>query len=96
MTEQNNNQPRRQADEPLNPEQFGAPKNNGNTDYSTEFAADQAEMAAQAQGAPTNAEADKEVTGAPSEEKDARGGNHNPKGANQFTSGRVDDRGRKS
>jgi hypothetical protein len=25
-----------------------------------------------------------------------RGGNHNPKGANQYTSGRVDDRGRKS
>lgn len=29
------------------------------------------------------------------EQKDARGGNHNPKGANQYTSGRVDDRGRK-
>jgi hypothetical protein len=24
-----------------------------------------------------------------------RGGNHNPEGANQYTSGRVDDRGRK-
>jgi hypothetical protein len=29
------------------------------------------------------------------EQKDARGGNHNPEGANQYTSGRVDDRGRK-
>lgn len=27
--------------------------------------------------------------------KDARGGNHNPEGANQYTSGRHDDRGRK-
>lgn len=32
----------------------------------------------------------------PSEQKDARGGNHNPEGANQYTSGRVDDRGRKA
>jgi hypothetical protein len=31
----------------------------------------------------------------PKEEKDARGGNHNPTGANQYTSGRNDDRGRK-
>lgn len=29
------------------------------------------------------------------EKKDARGGNHNPEGANQYTSGRHDDRGRK-
>ena len=29
------------------------------------------------------------------EKKDARGGNHNPKGANQYTRGRVDDRGGK-
>jgi hypothetical protein len=29
------------------------------------------------------------------EQKDARGGNHNPNGANQYTSGRHDDRGRK-
>jgi hypothetical protein len=29
------------------------------------------------------------------ENKDARGGNHNPEGANQYTSGRHDDRGRK-
>ena len=36
-----------------------------------------------------------EESGYPSEQKDARGGNHNPKGANQYTSGRVDDRGRK-
>jgi len=34
-------------------------------------------------------------SGYPNEQKDARGGNHNPKGANQYTSGRVDDRGRK-
>lgn len=30
------------------------------------------------------------------ETKDARGGNHNPNGASGYTSGRVDDRGRKS
>lgn len=30
------------------------------------------------------------------ETKDARGGNHNPEGASGYTSGRVDDRGRKS
>jgi len=30
------------------------------------------------------------------ETKDARGGNHNPEGANQYTTGRVDDRGRKA
>jgi hypothetical protein len=35
-------------------------------------------------------------TGAPMETKDARGGNHNPEGASGYTSGRVDDRGRKS
>ena len=29
------------------------------------------------------------------ETKDKRGGNHNPTGANQYTSGRNDDRGRK-
>ena len=29
------------------------------------------------------------------EQKDARGGNHNPEGANQYTTGRHDDRGRK-
>ena len=29
------------------------------------------------------------------EEKDQRGGNHNPEGANQYTVGRHDDRGRK-
>ena len=91
MTEENNNQPKREASEQLNPEQFGAPKNNGNTDFSTEFAAEQADMAAQAQQGE-----DQQPKGAPSEEKDARGGNHNPKGANQYTSGRVDDRGRKS
>lgn len=28
-------------------------------------------------------------------EQDQRGGNHNPEGANQYTTGRVDDRGRK-
>lgn len=32
----------------------------------------------------------------PMEQKDKRGGNHNPTGANQYTSGRNDDRGRKS
>ena len=37
----------------------------------------------------------REESGYPNEQKDARGGNHNPKGANQYTSGRVDDRGRK-
>ena len=30
------------------------------------------------------------------ETKDKRGGNHNPTGANQYTTGRNDDRGRKS
>jgi len=30
------------------------------------------------------------------ETKDKRGGNHNPNGANQYTQGRNDDRGRKS
>jgi hypothetical protein len=34
--------------------------------------------------------------GAERETKDGRGGNHNPKGASGYTSGRVDDRGRKS
>lgn len=29
------------------------------------------------------------------ETKDKRGGNHNPNGANQYTTGRNDDRGRK-
>jgi hypothetical protein len=29
------------------------------------------------------------------QKEDQRGGNHNPAGANQYTSGRVDDRGRK-
>jgi hypothetical protein len=29
------------------------------------------------------------------ETKDKRGGNHNPTGANQYTTGRNDDRGRK-
>lgn len=28
-------------------------------------------------------------------ERKERGGNHNPQGANQYTEGRVDDRGRK-
>ena len=42
---------------------------------------------------PPNTEVEIE-TEAP-EKKDARGGNHNPKGANQYTSGRVDDRGGK-
>ena len=46
----------------------------------------------------------REESGYPSEQKDARGGNHNPKGAeqnngnkhaNQYTEGRNDDRGRK-
>lgn len=36
------------------------------------------------------------LSGAPEEHKDARGGNHNPEGASGYTSGRVDDRGRKS
>jgi hypothetical protein len=31
----------------------------------------------------------------PEGQKDARGGNHNPEGANQYTTGRHDDRGRK-
>lgn len=35
------------------------------------------------------------LSGAPEERKDARGGNNNPEGASGYTSGRVDDRGRK-
>jgi hypothetical protein len=35
------------------------------------------------------------LSGAPEGTKDARGGNNNPEGASGYTSGRVDDRGRK-
>jgi hypothetical protein len=70
--------------------------------YNQEFAEEthlNPEQVQQAQQNPANnftGEAEQKSAGAPEETKDSRGGNHNPKGANQYTSGRVDDRGRKS
>lgn len=65
--------------------------NQPNQNQDTEFAEDQTPVT----DVPENQNFEEQKKAQDFENKDARGGNHNPEGANQYTSGRVDDRGRK-
>ena len=102
MTTNNQNQnPYQPAPNPYQPQAQPNP-NAGN--YGTEFAEEQnapnafeTEFANE-QNPLNNAtnQAEHKSAQKEMEKKDARGGNHNPEGASGFTSGRVDDKGKKS